>query len=123
MAEKMSGSQEEENLELDVIRAALPRLIEKIDPEEISVHLFSNKIITRDLYDSSYMRSERRIERTRDLIMAVLDAVETNKHVFRIFCSILEDSKKPSVNELGKQLQGIIVYIRYPLFPVYYDKR
>ena len=102
------GDDKTENQEFEAIRALVPRLIDKLVPEEISDKLFSQKIITKDVYNSSFDRTLLLKERTRVLVGCVLDAVEENKSVFNTFCLILEESKKPSIRELGKKLKGRI---------------
>ncbi len=107
VAQERETSEEtsKENLEFDVIKSFLPRLIDKIDPEEIAPYLWAENMINRDVYDSSFNRSIPRKERSRVLTMAVLDTVECDQHKFKNFSSILtEHSKKPSINEIGRQL-------------------
>ena len=103
MAEKTTESNE-----FGVIRSRFSKLIEKILPEEISVDLYSHKIIDRTLYDLSFDKRVLRKDRTRLLMEAVLDATGKDKSVFNLFCSVLEKSEKPSVRELAANLRGIL---------------
>ena len=97
---------EKGTIEVEVIRARLPKMLEKIDPEEISDDLFSLRIIDKDLYESLFDRSETRKEKTRKLIFAVFGAIQNDPFVFGNFCTVLEKSKKPSVREIGSLLKG-----------------
>ena len=106
MAESSSGSSQLESHEYKAVKALLPRLIEKIPPEEISDRLFSEGIITKEMHESSFDRTELRKDRTRELITCVLDAIALGKSVFDSFCSILEESTKPSICKLGQQMRG-----------------
>lgn len=92
--------------EYEVIKANLPRLIDKVFPDDISDHLYSLGIISEEDYDASFDRSSTRKDRSRELIKIVLTAVKRDKTVFHKFCSVLLETSKTSVSDLARQLQG-----------------
>ena len=59
------GDDKTENQEYKAIKALVPRLIDKLVLEEISDKLFSQEIITIDVYNSSFDRTRLLKERTR----------------------------------------------------------
>ena len=90
----------------EVIKAKLPKLIEKIPPEEISDELWSASIISEEEYDFSFDKSKTRKERTRKLIRKVMEAVKKNYEVFERFCYVLEQSENKGIQEWSKRLKG-----------------
>ena len=90
----------------DVIKAKLPKLVEKIPPEEISDELWSASIISEEEYEFSFDKSEPRKERTRKLIRKVMQAIKKNYEVFERFCYVLEQSENKGIQEWSKRLKG-----------------
>lgn len=92
--------------EYQVIQSKIPELVKKILPDDICDELFSNGLISQSVYESMYNRKVLREDRAREMTLAVLGNVKTDKSKFEIFCSVLEKSKKSSISKLGKDIRG-----------------
>ena len=92
----------------EVIVSRLPKLVEKIPPEEISDDLLSLKIINEEQWQASFDVRELRKKRTRALIYAVMQAVKKDAKNFEGFCTVLKNSDKKATQDWGDRLRGEI---------------
>ena len=91
----------------EVIVSRLPKLVEKIPPEEISDELLALKIINEEQWQALFDVRELRKKRTRALIYAVMKVKKDAKN-FEGFCTILKDSDKKATQDWGDRLRGEI---------------
>ena len=92
----------------EVIVSRLPKLVEKIPPEEISDELLALKIINEEQWQASFDVRELRKKRTRALIYAVMQAVKKDAKNFEGFCTALKESDKKATQDWGDRLRGEI---------------
>ena len=96
----------------EVIISRLPKLVEKIPPEQISDELLSLKIINEDQWQASFDDRDSPKKRTRVLIYAVMQAIKKDPKTFEKFCRVLKKSDKKSTQEWGDRLRGDLVKIQ-----------
>ena len=88
----------------EVIISRLPKLVEKITPEQISDELLSLKIINEEQWQASFDDRDSPKKRTRVLIYAVMQAIKKDPKTFEKFCRVLKNSDKKSTQEWGDRL-------------------
>ena len=97
----------------EVIISRLPKLVEKIAPEQISDELLSLKIINEEQWQASFDDRDSPKKRTRVLIYAVMQAIKKDPKTFEKFCRVLKKSDKKSTQEWGDRLRGDLVKYNY----------
>ena len=102
----------------DVIVSRLPKLVEKIPPEEISDELLALKIINEEQWQASFDVREPRKKRTRALIYAVMQAVKNDAKNFEGFCTVLKHSDKKATQDWGDRLRGEISILNFNMLTI-----
>ena len=88
-----------------MIISRLPKLVEKITPEQISDELLSLKIINEEQWQASFDDRDSPKKRTRVLIYAVMQAIKKDPKTFEKFCRVLKKSDKKKHTRVGRSLK------------------